>query len=111
MKDGSVLLMALRQADGTVKDRPVILLKRMPPFQDFLVCGISTQLQQEVPGFDELIVPADPDFRTSGLKTPSLIRVGFLAVHPQFEFKGNIGSISKARLNRLLVKLSDYLRP
>ncbi len=111
MKEGSVLITALRQADGTVKDRPVILLRCMPPFQDFLVCGISTQLHQEVPGLDELISPADPDFRTSGLKTTSLIRVGFLAVRPQSEFRGRIGSVSSARLKQLLTKLSDFLRP
>jgi mRNA interferase MazF len=111
MKDGSVLLTALRQADGTIKDRPVILLRRVPPFQDFLVCGISTQLQHEVPGLDERIVPTDSDFRTSGLKAASLIRVAFLAVHPPSEFKGRIGSVSSARVKRLLTKLSDFLRP
>ena len=46
MKEGDILITALRQADGTVKDRPVAFLRRMAPFQDFLVCGISTQLQQ-----------------------------------------------------------------
>jgi mRNA interferase MazF len=45
MKEGDVLLATLRQADGALKDRPVVLLRRMPPFQDLLVCGVSTQLQ------------------------------------------------------------------
>lgn len=111
MTEGTVLLTPLKQADGVIKNRPVILLRRMPPFQDFLVCGISTQLHNEVPGLDELITPADPDFRSSGLKTVSLIRVGFLAVQPQSAFKGRIGNVSSARVNRLLTRLSDFLRP
>lgn len=55
MKEGDILLATLPQADGTVKLRPVLFLHRMPPFQDFLVCGISTQLQQFVPELNELI--------------------------------------------------------
>jgi mRNA interferase MazF len=110
MKDGSILLTALRQADGAVKDRPVLLLKRMPPFQDFLVCGISAQLEQ-AGELDEIISPSDADFRTSGLKTTSLIRLGYLAVLPSTQFKGRIGSVSSARLARLLTRLADFLRP
>jgi mRNA interferase MazF len=106
MKEGDILITALRQADGTVKDRPVVYLGKMPPFQDFLVCGISTQLQQSAPELDETITPSDPDFRTSGLKTSSLIRLGYLAVLPSSQFKGRIGRIASARLKRLLTNLS-----
>ena len=111
MKDGDILLAALPQVDGTVKLRPVLFLHRMPPFQDFLVCGISTQLQRSAPELDELITPTDPDFRTSGLKAASLIRLGYLAVLPRSEFKGRIGDISSARLKRLLTKLNNFLLP
>lgn len=37
---------------------------------------ISSQLNQEVPGFDEIITPDDPDFKDSGLKMSSLIGIG-----------------------------------
>lgn len=97
--------------DGTFKDPPTLFLKRMPPFQDFLVCGISTQIQQAVPNFDETITPVESDFRTSGLKAASLIRLGYLAVLPRSEFKGRIGSVSAQRRDRLRAKLSDFLRP
>ena len=111
MKEGDVLLAALPQWDGSLKERPALFLQRMPPFQDFLICGISTQLQQAMPGFDETIAPADVDFRTSGLKAASLIRLGYLVVLPRSEFKGRIGSVSAARRKRLLTRLSDFLRP
>jgi mRNA interferase MazF len=111
MKEGDIVLAAVPQADGAMKERPVLLLRRMPPFDDFLVCGISTQLQQAAAELDEQITPSEPDYRTSGLKSASLIRLGFLAVLPRAKLKGRLGSISNARIIRLLNRLSDFLRP
>jgi len=111
MKEGDVLLASLPQEDGSVKNRPVLFLKRMPPFQDFLVCGISTQIQQAAPDLDETITPTAADFRTSGLKAASLIRLGYLAVLSRSQLKGRLGSVSTARRHRLLARLSDFLRP
>jgi mRNA interferase MazF len=99
------------QSNGMTKDRPVLFLRRMPPFGDFLVCGISTQLQNAVIGLDELIGPGDADFRTSGLKSASLIRLGFLTVLPRSRFGGRVGRVSSARVNRLLTSLADFLHP
>ena len=55
MNEGDVVLTPIPQADGLIKNRPVILLRQLPPFKDFLVCGVSTQLEKEVKGFDDLI--------------------------------------------------------
>jgi mRNA interferase MazF len=111
INEGEVALTPLPQADGRVKNRPVLVLRRMPPFGDLLVCGVSTQLQQAVANFDELISPADADFATSGLKAASLIRLGYLAVLPPRSFLGKIGVISEARRNRLLQNLCRHLCP
>jgi mRNA interferase MazF len=73
MKQGDILLAALPQADGGLKNRPVLFLHIMPPFQDFLVCGLSTQLHYKVKEMDEVIALADEDFPSSKLKAPSLI--------------------------------------
>ncbi len=109
MTEGDVVLTPVPQADGTIKNRPAVFLREMPPFKDLLVCGISIQLRQEVKGFDELISPSDADFASSGLVRESLIRLGFLAVLPQNRVAGKIGSISPERHRRLLEKLSAYL--
>lgn len=111
MKEGDVLLASLPQSDGMVKNRPVLCLASMPPYRDLLVCGLSTQIQQAVPNFDELLGPAEADYASSGLKAASVIRLGHLAVLPRADFKGRIGSVSKDRLDRLRQKLSDFLRP
>ncbi len=109
MKPGDVILTALIQADGKTKRRPALVLCQMPPYQDYLVCGISTQLRQEAPGFDELILPMDADFAGSGLKAPSLIRLGFLSVVPSSVILGSIGSIASERRHRLAERLSAHL--
>jgi mRNA interferase MazF len=109
MKEGDVALTPIPQADGTTKNRPAILLREFPPYKDFLVCGVSTQLHQKVEGFDEILSFSDSDFAASGLKTDSLIRLGFLAMLPRTRIAGSIGAISAERHKRLLKSLADYL--
>lgn len=108
---GDLALASLPQADGLIKPRPAVLLRRMPPFDDWLVCGVSTQLQQRVIDFDELIQPSDADFGESGLKAASIIRLGFLSTIPARRFHGVFGSISPERYQRIMRRLSDYLCP
>ncbi len=55
MKEGDVVLTPLPQSDGRTKNRPVVVLRTMPPHDDLLVCGVSTQLHQEVSGFDDVV--------------------------------------------------------
>lgn len=109
MKEGDVVLTSIPQADGRTKNRPAVVLREMPPYSDLLVCGVSTQLDQHVRGFDELIVSEDDDFAASGLLAASVIRLGFLAVLPRKRILGSIGSISSQRHKRRLKNLSDHL--
>lgn len=101
MNEGDLVLTPIPQANGLTKNRPALFLREMPPFQDALVCGISTQLQQEVVGFDEIIRKQDGDFVNSGLVAESLIRLGFLAIIPR--------NRSSAVLARLIKQdMQDY---
>ena len=109
MREGDIVLTPIAQADGRVKNRPAVLLREMPPFGDFLVCGVSSQLRQQVQGFDEIISRQDVDFVESGLLKDSLIRLGFLAVLPSEKIVGSIGKISPLRHRRLLQTLGNYL--
>ena len=101
MKEADVVLTPIPQADGVIKNRPAIILREMPPYRDFLVCGVSTQLDKEVKGFDEVISDTDEDFQSSGLRTSSLVRLGFLAVLPSRQIIGAIGSISSTRHGKM----------
>ena len=109
MKEGDVVLAPLQQADGLLKNRPALVLRELPPFGDFLLCGISTQVHLATPEFDEVISPNDSDFLASGLIAPSVIRLGFLAVLPRKKIIGAIGTIAQNRHHRLLENLSKYL--
>ncbi|HEX4965555.1 MAG TPA: type II toxin-antitoxin system PemK/MazF family toxin [Thermoanaerobaculia bacterium] len=109
MTEGDVALAVLPQVDQRAKRRPVLVLRQMPGHQDVLVCGISTQLQHRIIGFDEVISPGDLDFKQSGLLTESLIRLGFLAVLPPGRIAGSIGTVSPERHRRLLKALARYL--
>jgi mRNA interferase MazF len=50
MTEGDVALTPIPQVDGRTKPRPAILLRQTPPFGDWLICGVSTQLHQDVTG-------------------------------------------------------------
>ena len=109
MREGDVVLTPIPQANGLIKNRPVVCLREMLPYKDMLVCGVSTQLHQRMKGFDETITSADADFKQSGLLADSLIRLGFLAVLPRKKVIGSIGAISVERRGRLLKTLSAHL--
>ena len=112
-EEGEVVLTPLPQADGQIKIRPAIALRLMPYSGDMLVCGIRTQLREQVVGFDEVVsvynADYNADFAASGLRFASLIRLGFLAARSSSDIVGVIGAVSAERHERLLRRLSGYL--
>jgi mRNA interferase MazF len=109
MKVGDIAIFSIQQANGQFKNRPVLLLKPMPPFNDWLVCGISSQLHQEHKGFDHVILDNDPTYPQTGLKSSSVLRLGFLDVIPKNSLPGSIGEIDSATVKVLLKRLATYL--
>jgi mRNA interferase MazF len=105
MKEGTIILASLPQADGLIKNRPVLLLKKLQAYNDFIACGISSKLHQEIVGFDEIIQPTVQN----RLKEISLIRLGFLSVISQEQIKGSLGNIAQSLYRELLERLADYL--
>jgi hypothetical protein len=55
MKESEIVIAVFLQSDGTLKRRPALVLREIPLFRDFLICGISTQLRPKVRDFDEII--------------------------------------------------------
>jgi len=109
MQESKIILTPIPQSNGAIKNRPALILRKMPKYQDLLVCGISTQLKQYIPNFDEIISPNDDDFELSGLTSPSVIRLSFLTVIPNKNVIGAIGNISIERYQRLIANLAHYL--
>lgn len=111
-KPGQVALVPFPRVDLTPgKPRPVLLLAAVPgPYDDWLVCMFSTRIRQYVEGFDELIAADASDYEQSGLKAPSVIRVGRLAVVADGMLLGSIGAIADKRLDRIRERLAAWIR-
>jgi mRNA interferase MazF len=111
MKPGDVVLVRLTQTGGgPLKLRPALVLSLLPgPYQNILICGISTQLHTLVPNWDELIQTSDADFAGSGLHRTSSVRLSYLYAIDRAEITGRIGSIDSARLARLRSRLAQNL--
>jgi mRNA interferase MazF len=108
VKPGDIVLTPLPQADGQVKPRPAVVLALLAPFNDALACGISTQLRHAGPGFDDPIGQQDEDYRQSGLKAESVIRLGYLTVVMPEDVICRIGSVSSPRLRRMPERLGGH---
>lgn len=111
MSPGDVVLARVQQSDGRLKVRPAVVLSMVPPYQDYLICGVSSKTRHEVVGFDDLLPMTDVDFPQSGLKVDSLIRLGLLATVPSSVIVGQLGSLTPQRLERLQKRLADHLYP
>ena len=111
MRPGEIVLLRLPSANQSAgKLRPVLVLSDLPgQFGDLLVCGISSQLHQEIPDWDERLTMTDADFIGSGLKVPSVIRLNWLATMNSSASSGTLGSIASDRLVRLRRRLAALL--
>ena len=108
---GQIVLFNFPQTDlARGKLRPALLIGGFPgPYDDWLICMISSQMRHYVEGFDEIIDEDDTDFSRSGLKASSVIRVGRLAVVEGGMLLGSIGEIDSERLRRIKTRLADWL--
>ena len=111
MNPGDVVLVRFPQVGGGLpKLRPALVLALLPgPFQNVLICGISTQLQHLEPDWNELVDPGDNDFRASGLHRVSAIRPSYLYAADRQEVSGTIGQIDGRRLKRVRNRLASLL--
>ena len=92
------------------KLRPALLIAKLPgEFDDWLVCMISSQLQQTIDGFDEIISADAPDFSDSGLKKSSVLRISRLAVMHSEIMLGSVGKIDTTRLQKIKTRLSAWI--
>jgi mRNA interferase MazF len=109
--EGQTVLFRFPQTDQLQgKLRPALVIRRVPgPYDDWLVCMVSSRVEQEITGFDEIVSPGDTDFEKSGLKVGSLIRIGRLAVVNVNILAGRLGEIDAARLSRIKRKLAEWL--
>jgi len=107
MIEGDILITRIPK-DVSGKMRPVLFLRRMPSYNDILVCAISTQQYQLIQGFDLLLSETSTSFKSTGLLKTSVIRLSALAVLPSENIPGSIGKINNADLQVLKTNLATY---
>ena len=107
--EGKVVTAIMPQTNDKTKVRPGIVLKRLPGYGDFLICGISSKLNQYISGFDEIIKSSDSDFGETGLVQDSIIRLSHIRVISRNSIGEVIGKIKKERYDSLLQNLSLYI--
>jgi mRNA interferase MazF len=112
VEEGQIVLFAFPPVDlAAGKLRPALVIRRVPGnHDDWLICMISSQVHQAVSGFDVLMSENDPDFSASGLKVPSVLRLGRLAVVEKEILVGAIGHISRNRLEAIKQTLSTWIQ-
>ena len=112
IREGQIVLFRFPQTDQAAgKLRPALVLRQAPGrHDDWLVCMISTQLDQAVTGFDETLRASDADFQSSGLREESVLRITRLAVVNRTVLLGAIGNVSSVRLQRIQNCLADWIR-
>ena len=106
---GDLIVAELPQADGKAKSRPVLLLKELPGFGDFLVCGVSSQIHQAQEGFDEIIAATDDFFTATGLQVSSVVRLNFLTTLPTRRMTRFLGRLPVHVLHTLQARLAAHL--
>ncbi|MFZ2161926.1 MAG: type II toxin-antitoxin system PemK/MazF family toxin [Sideroxyarcus sp.] len=107
---GQIVLTPFPYSDLTgAKLRPVLMLRQASRFDDWLVCMVSSQVQQAEANLDEILTPSDPDFANSGLKVPSVLRLSRLAVLDGSLLLGSIGAISEERLREVRQRLAKWV--
>ena len=111
-RSGQIAMLRFPQTDlNEGKLRPALLLAALPGnYGDWLVCMLSTKLHQAIGGFDETIGKDAADFDSSGLRVPSVIRVGRLAVVSREVLAGFVGEVSAERLRRIRENLLLWIK-
>lgn len=108
---GQIALVPFPHTDMSAADlRPVVLLRKASPrYDDWLVCMVSSKLEQAESGLDELLLPDQSDFVQTGLKVPSVLRLSRLAVIDGRLLAGSIGSLHRARLQTIRRRLGHWI--
>lgn len=112
IREGQIILFRFPQADQVSgKLRPALVIRKLPgPYNDWLICMISSQISQLIPEFDEILSEEDTDFEHSGLKESSVIRISRLAVVDRSVLLGAVGEIDTQRLTRIKHRLSNWIK-
>lgn len=108
MREGDIVKLEIRQPDGSLKTRPLLLVKKAPKYNDWIVMAISSQTQQEVKDLDILIEENNEVFRGTGLIKKSIVRVAFINTISGKHIPGAIGRLPQEILRQAKERFAKY---
>lgn len=110
IEEGQVVLFHFPKTDMKEgKPRPALVIRKVPgDYNDWLICMISSRIHQQT-AVSDIIGPDDDDYKDSGLKTISIIRVSRLAVVESEILIGKLGQISHQRLHKIKEKIAKWI--
>mgnify|MGYP001039829572 CR=1 FL=1 len=111
MKRGTVVLTPFPFTDlAGVKVRPAVIVSRTDrPGEDVILAFISSVRSPQSLPTDLPLDPSHPDFRSTGLKVPSIIKCDKLATVQQQIILGELGLLSGTILHDLDQRLRHAL--
>ena len=111
MKPGELVLVRFPETDlASGKLRPALVVAIAPGrHPDVLLALVTSRDYQEVPNFDEVILPSDVDFAATRLKVRSVIRLARLVTVDADVIEGRLGVLSATRLARIRQRLVEWL--
>lgn len=112
MKPGDIILIQFPQTNLQAgKLRPALIVATAPGnHPDHLLALITSQVHQAIAKFDEVIDPSDPDYRASGLKVQSVVRLARLTTVEESVITARLGTISPTRLATIRQRLANWLK-
>ena len=90
------------------KVRPALILATQKDGDDLTVCFISSVLDKKLYKFDVLIDKEDANFKKTGLKLKSVVRVAKLATLDKIVILGKIGELDAENFDKVKEILRTY---
>lgn len=110
MKKGDIVIATLPTSDGSFKERPALIINVFSPYNDYLLCGISSQSKQNIKDVAFLIDIHDDYFGATGLHKSSIIRLNYLVTLSQDMIAGKIGFIPGLIFEKIVSKLIKLIK-
>lgn len=108
-KAGDIILVPFPFTDlSGQKIRPALILAAQENGNDMTVCFISSLVDKKPHKFDVLVSEKDINFKKTGLKINSIIKIAKIATLDKEIALGKIGELDDKNLKKVRVILKEY---
>jgi len=110
MEKGDIVLVKFPFTDiSSKKLRPALIIAGESKFKDFILAFITTQFDQKEE-YDVFLTTNSKDFKQTGLKKESILKLNKLTTLNKRMIVGKIGSLTKELMNQINDNLRNLLK-